>query len=263
MSRLANLPAQYAGLAAGQSALLAQIRRIHADHEALPPRGLLAYQSNARMSAALALRAAYPVVAQLIGGDSFDAMVRHFWHVQPPTLGDWAQWGADLPEFLAQAEQLANLPYLPDVARLEWALHQSAGATDASQDPTSFALLTTHTPEQIGLQLGFACLLASPYPLVAIVQAHSGEDLAADAFAALAPLLDAQEQQTTLVWRKGFAPQMRVLQPTEYAFVAALVDSASLGHALAAAGEDFDFSAWLTNCFQNGLVQGAYLHAQP
>jgi Putative DNA-binding domain len=260
MSHLAKLPKHGAGLAAGQWAMLAQIRRT-SDAETATSRGMQVYRANARIGAALALGAAYPVLAQLLGEESFEAMARHFWHTQPPTQGDWAQWGADLPPFLATSAQLADMPYLPDVARLEWALHLCAGEADAAQDPASFALLAQHAPEQVYLQLGAACLVASAYPVLRIVQAHNADSTDLAELAALAPLLSGGAAETVLVWRKGFVPQMRAVQGAELAFTTVLLAGKSLGNALDAAGDGLDFSAWLAHCFQSGLVLGASLHS--
>jgi hypothetical protein len=136
-------------------------------------RGLKVYQANGHAMACSALRAAYPVVAQLLGDESFDALARALWHEQPPLRGDAARWGGTLAEFIRASEQLASEPYLPDVAVLEWSMHLAAHAADVGADPASFALLTTHDPQQLRLQLspGCACF-ASRYPVVSMINAH-------------------------------------------------------------------------------------------
>ncbi len=260
LASLANLTnlANLANLAEGQSALLQQIRQTGPNHGLAFSRGLQAYRANARIAAASALGAAYPVVAQLIGSEGFEAMARHFWHMHPPTRGDWAQWGADLPSFLAHAPQLAQEPYLADVARTEWALHQCAGAADCAPDAASFALLSQHAPEKLGLTLSAASIVASAYPVVRIIQAHSADGSGMPNSTALATIHTAMAE-TALVWRKGFVPQLCAVQGNALAFVSAIAQGQSLANALDQAAEGFDFSAWLTNCFQNGLVLGAVL----
>ncbi|MGH6626932.1 MAG: HvfC/BufC family peptide modification chaperone, partial [Burkholderiaceae bacterium] len=86
-------------------------------------RGLNAYQANGHAVAGCSLRAAYPVLAQLLGEDSFEALACALWHARPPARGDLALWGEDLASFVAASAQLADEPYLADVARVEWALH--------------------------------------------------------------------------------------------------------------------------------------------
>jgi hypothetical protein len=93
------------------------------------------------------------VVAALVGGDSFATMACELWHRHPPVRGDLACWGDALPEFVDLNPQLADVPYLADVARVEWALHRAAGVSDAAADPASFALLTQADPATFTLRL--------------------------------------------------------------------------------------------------------------
>lgn len=132
------------------------LKTLTADH-AMPTsaRGLKSYQSNAHMLSERVLVAAYPVVTAILSPESMGQLARALWHRHPPVRGDLARWGADLPGFIAASPQLAELPWLADVARIEWALHAAATAANvadgvaedgspASADLTSLALLTTH-----------------------------------------------------------------------------------------------------------------------
>ena len=104
-------------------------------------RGLKAYQANAHVLADRALQSAFPVMAQMVGDESFADLARALWHAHPPRLGDMAHWGEALPAFVAGSAQLAQHPFLADVARAEWALHQCATAADGEVDASSLALL--------------------------------------------------------------------------------------------------------------------------
>src|SRR5690242_17624053 len=100
-------------------------------------RGMQAYQANAGASAERALAASFPTVQALMGEESFAAMARAFWHANPPLRGDLAWFGEALPAFIADSEQLADVPYLSDVARLDWLLALAERAADAKTDPTT------------------------------------------------------------------------------------------------------------------------------
>ncbi|MBK6296151.1 MAG: hypothetical protein IPF55_19380 [Rhodoferax sp.] len=63
---------------------------------------------------------------------------RAFWHAQSPRHGDLAQWGGGLDAFVQDSEQLAQEPYLPDVAAVEWALHLASHAADQPLIPPAF-----------------------------------------------------------------------------------------------------------------------------
>jgi hypothetical protein len=196
----------------------------------LARRGLQAYQANGLALAERALGAAYPVLAQLIGDESFAPLARHFWRRHPPGRGDMACWGDVLAAFLEASPQLADEPYLGDVARVEWALHQAATAADAQPDPHSFALLSSADPAELTLTLGAGVfLLASVYPVASIVNAHL---LGEPALAEAAALLRAGAAEHALVWRQGFKPRVCAITAAEYALLAALQAGSSLEAAL-------------------------------
>jgi hypothetical protein len=214
-------------------------------------RGLKAYQANGHMLAERALKAAYPVLAQLLGGESFADLARALWHAHPPTRGDVACWGGDLAVFVQTSAQLQDESYLADVARAEWALHQCAGAPDANANLSTLALLTSDDPDQLRLMLAPGCaVLRSAWPVAAILGAHrDGQPSLAEAGA----MLQSGVAQDVLVWRAGLRPGARAAVPGEGDLVQALLEGISLGQALERAPA-LDFGQWLPMAVQSGLV---------
>jgi hypothetical protein len=244
-------------LAQQQNDLLASIFAPSADS---PVRGLAVYRANSHASAQRALQAAYPVIAQLVGDENFGYLARDFWQQHPPGCGDLAQWGSLLPVFLAASRQLADTPYLADVAQIEWQLHVCAGAADRSQDTASFAALTQQDPEYLSFTIAPGmCLLPSAYPATAIALAHKGQSTMQDA----AALLQNGVAQTALLWRHGFAPRLRVLHEAEHAFTSAVCAGQNLMAALSLAHAGFDFNSWLTATVRDGLVLGITVRNPP
>lgn len=224
------------------------------------PRGLQVYQANRAVLAERTLAGTYPVIAQLIGGTSFEPLARHFWQQHSPQRGDMGQWGEQLPEFLAAAPQLAEEPFLADVACIEWALHQAATAPNALLDAASFALLAgADDALPVGLSLSPGVfILASAYPVVSIINAHLIGEPALDEAAAR---LQAGEGEHALVWRQGFKPKARALSVGEYQLILALQNSMAIDAALDQAmriDSAFDFNTWLGQAVQTGLVTGAF-----
>lgn len=249
-------------LAAQQQALLAALLahpaqdaiKTIATHAKEPwARGLKAYQANGHALTERALQAAYPVLTQLLGEDSLADLARAFWHAQPPVRGDLARWGGELAGFIQASEQLAAEPYLPDVARLEWALHHSASAADQTGDPASFSLLMQHDPAQLQLRLAPGCaVLPSAWPVVSIVNAHLD---ATPSLEAAGQRLRAGVTETALVWRAGFQPRVREAVAGEADWLTALLAGRSLSAALDAAPA-LDFNAWLPLAVQSQLLLG-------
>jgi hypothetical protein len=216
-------------------------------------RGIKAYQANGHALAQRALQAAYPVVSQLLGEEGFAHLARAVWHAQPPTRGDIAQWGGGLAVFLQDIEQLQDEPYLPDVARVEWALHLCGGAPDVPADLASLALLTTHAPECLQLRMAPGCaVVRSAWPVASIVGAHmDGVPSLQEAGAQLGR----NEAQDAVVWRAGLRPRVRLALGGEVDGVQWLMQGKSLAHALDAAPA-LDFGQWLPLAVQSGLALG-------
>lgn len=248
-------------------------------------RGLKSYQSNAHMLSERVLVAAYPVVTAILSPESMGQLARALWHRHPPVRGDLARWGADLPGFIAASPQLAELPWLADVARIEWALHATATAANvadgvaedgspASADLTSLALLTTHDPDQLTLTLaaGTTCL-SLDWTATRIVLAHLAETEAApvtaralavnaalpQAVAELGDVWAVAQPEQALVWRPGPSPMGRPLCRVAADGEAGLLASLQAGQSLLAALQDspLDWAAWLPQAIGEGLVLGA------
>jgi len=207
-------------------------------------RGIAAYRSHAAAQAVRSLGAAYPVVEYLVGPENFEALSRLLWRERPPQGGDLAQWGAALA---AQIEVLpdlvADLPFLADVARVEWALHSMTTLGDAQAEPASFALLAQEDPENLRLDLapGTACF-SSAWPVVTLIEAQRSRSS-----------LQVPSSETARVWRSGWRPRLCNAQPGEPAFLRAVQEGKSLGAALGSA-PGFDFNAWLAPAVQAGLL---------
>jgi hypothetical protein len=206
--------------------------------------GLQAYRANGGASAERALAAAFPTVAQLVGDDSFAALSRAHWQVHAPEAGDLSLYGATLPAFIERSEQLAGEPYLADSARLDWAVHIAEQAADAPATPDGLALLGQHEPARLLLRLcpGTA-LVSSPHPIATIWHAHRSD--ADDRFARVRAAFAAGTAEHALVWRDGWRARVAAIAHDEARFVHALLEGASLAHALTAAGEAFAFETWL------------------
>lgn len=230
------------------------LQHLHSLVKPQADRGLMAYQANGHALAERSLLAAYPVIAQLMGSESFNALARDLWHINPPRRGDLAQWGDALPAFLASSEQLTEVPYLADVARVEWALHRAAGAPDADTYLPSFARLSTEDPQSLTLTLAPGTgLITSAWPVVSLVTAHTERQ----------PTLTEAGQrvrnrvgETAVVWRQGWRPFVAACPADALGVLQVLLSGAALPTALEFAGPDFDFSDWLTQAVHSGLVIG-------
>ncbi len=222
----------------------------------LQARGLVAYRANAAELAQRALAAAYPTVQQLLGEQAFAALARALWRAQPPQAGDLGLWGEGLAGFLGDAATLASEAYLPDVARLEWAVHGAARAADAGL-LAGLHLLGENDPAQLVLRLApGTALLTSLHPVFSIWWAHhaAAEGTQEERYAQARAALAAGVGQAVLVQRQGWKPAVRLLTMEETCFTIALLAGRSLAAALDEAGAGFAFEAWLIGAVQQQLL---------
>ena len=146
-----------------------------------PPPGLIraqrfsVHRNNLHASLIDALRALYPVIERLVGEDFFVAAAGLFAAAHPPRTPVLIEYGEGFAAFLEDFEPARGLPYLADVARLEWLRHAAYHAAD--QVPLTAASLAGVPPERAGgLTFAFhpsAGLIASPYPIVGIWETNA------------------------------------------------------------------------------------------
>jgi len=115
-----------------------------------------------------ALRLAYPAVHRLVGPEFFEGAARIFIEKEPPRGAYLDEYGSGFPEFLAQFRQAASLAYLPDVARLEWAVSRALHAPDV--EALDLSRLVAVDPADYG-RIAFV-----PHPSVGLVQSDCPAD---------------------------------------------------------------------------------------
>ena len=132
------------------------------------------YRHHVFTSLTAVLASAYPVVCRLLDQRFFAYAADAFIRRHPPAGPCLFEYGAELAGFLAAFPACRHLEYLPDVARLEWALNVAAHAADAV--PITPSALERIAGGRVG-ELRFAfdpalSLLRSPWPIDRIWRAN-------------------------------------------------------------------------------------------
>jgi len=135
------------------------------------------YRANVLGNYRRALAATFPVIRRLVGAPFFDAACDHYVRGHPSRRGDINRYGGDFAQFLGSYPPARELNYLPDVARLEWALDQANIAGDAGPLDT---VAMAGVPAQLHGELRFylhpsAQLIVSMFPILHIWQANQPE----------------------------------------------------------------------------------------
>jgi hypothetical protein len=84
---------------------------------------LRVYRHHVFDSLATALGATFATVQALVGEAFFRRLARDFVAAHLPTQPVLSEYGEDFADFIAGHEAASRLPYLADVARLDWALN--------------------------------------------------------------------------------------------------------------------------------------------
>ena len=89
------------------------------------------YRNTSASVLATALQLAYPTVRRVVGDEFFEGAARLFAAGTLPHSAWLNEYGGDFPQFLAELPQGASVPYLADLARLEWKVNLVLHASDA------------------------------------------------------------------------------------------------------------------------------------
>ena len=95
-----------------------------------PTARLSIYRNTFLGSLTTALRLSYPAVHRLVGDAFFEGAARIFIEERPPQSPYLNEYGAEFPQFLARFPAAGSVPYLADIARLEWAVNRALHAPD-------------------------------------------------------------------------------------------------------------------------------------
>ncbi len=184
----------------------------------------------------------------------FGFAARRFIREHRSCSGDLGDYGAKFPAFLRGLPEAQGLPYLCDVARLEWAWN---AVFHSRRTPMlSVSRLAALCPaEQAALRFTLnpaARLIASDYPILRIWE------VCRDGFEGDQVVdLDSGGDTLVLAQEPDFTITIERLPPGEYAFLAACANGATVAGALTAAVEvdtHFDLTQSLRTQIERGRI---------
>lgn len=212
------------------------------------------HHNNLFSSLTEALATHFPVVKRLVGDGFFAYTAHQFIATHPPSVPCLAVFGDALPGFLDAFAPARSLPYLVDVARLEWAVMTALNAAPGAGIGLD-SLRSVAREEFGGLRLildptlGF---LTSPWPIDAIWRANQPEG---DGTVDVDPSAGARFVQVERVADEQVA--MTALDEAVWRFRHALEAGQTLGDAAGAAlAADplFDLAPAIHHLFADRLV---------
>jgi len=210
----------------------------------LPQRRFDVYRNNVVVGLVDALAERFPAVLRLVGEEFFRTMAGVHVRLTPPSSPILAQYGAEFPTFIEGFAPARVLPYLGDVARLEYAIglaYHAADATPLALDDIAASL--RDEPDRRLVLNPSVRLLSSRHPIVAIWRSNRSG----------APQkIDLRCAQDALVSRCGDEVEVVALPAGGFHFARALAERARLSEAAAegeASAPSFDLVACLGTLF--------------
>lgn len=201
------------------------------------------------MLAPRVLAQAFPTVHALVGDDAWTPLACQLWHDHPPVDSDLNRWGAALPGYLRTHASAITRPWLSDVARLDWACHDSTQAADATLQGETLARLGEYDPDALLIRLMPSIhVIPSDWPVVRLRSDHRQ---------ALEPTQVTPHAECALVSRPGWHPQVDVLKPAWVDWMCALAqgdEQPLLNTLLDRQSPAFDLTAWLTHALTQGWI---------
>jgi len=217
-----------------------------------PTRRFNVYRNNFYASLIDVLAGRYPVVQRLVGEEFFRAMAKVYVDEQPPRSAMILAYGGGFAEFLDRFPPVSDVPYLPDIARLEWARHTAYHAADATPlGAEDFAAISSEQIAALRLMLHPSLtVVSSTYPIVSIWETNTFDEEVRPVSA---------EAQDAMIARPLMTVEVRTLPPGAAAFIGALTDGQTLGDAAAyAATADarFDLAGNIAGLIDAGVIIG-------
>jgi len=210
------------------------------------------YRHHVFTTLTAALKATYPVVCRLVHERFFRYAADQYIRAHPPAGPCLFEFGSSFPAFLADFEPCRHLRYLPDVARLEWALNSATHAEEfVPLDPMVLSQLPEDDLPGLSLHLDPSLsLLSSPWPIAQIWEVNQpGADSKV--------VVDLASGTVYLeVRRIGADALFRALDPATYFFRRALNQGGCLADAAGVALDTdgaFDLSQALRDLFAEQL----------
>ena len=240
--------------AAGPDAVAAPAEVLNPQRETPGTERLAVYAGGYLARTREALEEVYEAVRHLVGERAFAELAaayatRHASHDYNLSLA-----GRHLPAFLAASALAESLPFLPDLARLEWLVCEAFHAFDAPPlHPSTVASRSLEAWMETTLVFQSSVkVLASPWPILDLWAARAQPRESVN-------LELVNRAQRVLVFRQDVQTRCELIDARQHALLAELLAGRTLGEAcgiLAGVGTDapLPLAAWFARWAGQGLL---------
>ena len=252
MTRFADLQRDFAGAVLDPEAPVpAPVSR---KAGGVPYRRFGVYRNNVYASLIDVLAGRFPVAARLVGEEFFRAMARVYVEQEPPRSAMLIRYGGSFPAFASGFVPVASVPYLADMAALEWAWHAAYHAPDAAALPLAeLGGAVGRADDAVLILHPSLSVVRSSFPIVTIFELNKREGDV--------PPSRLEGGEDALVARPRLEVELRRLPAGGAPFILALKEGKSIGEAAAIAfgkAPGFDLQANLAGLIAAGAIIGVH-----
>lgn len=217
-----------------------------------PAQRFAVYRNNVLASRVGALVDTFPVIQSMVGEVFFRAMAISYVLADPPASPVLVNYGDSFAQFIADFAPASSLPYLADLARLEWSYVQAFHAADADALPL---------PELAALlgdenRLPLVCfglhpslrVLQSPYAVHSLWAAHQSAEPEM-----LLQSINPHQPESAVLLRTGLAVEVIRVEQGAAEFFEHLLNGISFAEAATGAAS-FDLTGALGLLLRGGAI---------
>lgn len=186
------------------------------------------YRNNTFMSLQEVLKSTFPATLKTVGEHFFSQCCHQFISESPPEQAALVDYGIHFPNFLQKRESITKLPYLHQLAQLEFIRHKAYYAADASI--INNEQFNAISPEQLA-QLQFCLhpsvsMMQSEYAIGSLLEFLACERSSSRTF-------DIDHHEYLITYRSEYDVVTNTITKGNFYSYKAVIEGASLGEALA------------------------------
>lgn len=205
------------------------------------------YRNNYLEGHVAALEDTFSTVRTIVGKEFFRVLAKQFVGNADSSSGDLNEYGRDFPAFLAGSQSNETLPYLADIARLDWTWLELLRAPYQAGDWLAHLLALSPAAWSEATARPAGIVIASPYPVYSIfkLSAEGGQTVSLDLGG-----------QAVLISRTAHV-EVTLLNDAAAAFVASWFNGSTLGLAMEAGllvDKQFDVASLLPQLAAAGAI---------
>lgn len=210
------------------------------------------YRNNTVLGLTDILADVFPVLKKVVGDEFFKTITRHYIKHHPQPSGNRHSFGANLSGFLTGFKPTEALPYISDLAALEWTYFQASIADNAEE--LDFEALTTAMSADPAFVLAIhpsVCVLEQTFNALDIWREHQNEEIGS--------IQLKSERHKLIIWRdREDSVLMRRVSPALAELIAHSQKNMSFAESMVVAGEETSDIAAFQKEFAEALTLGIF-----